>query len=135
MFETMTRHFSEFGPMESARVLKSKGCGFVTYRLRATAEFAKEAMAEQALDNDEQITVRWAFDDPNPKAQAVRLRNSAQTMLAAMEAKGHLPTGDAAYPAELSSEVRMPTPCIRAPLRTLPQALPQALPRFLALPL
>ena len=45
--------------------------------------------------------VRWAYDDPNPRAQAVRLRNHAQIMLAAMEARGHLPTAEGAYPEEL----------------------------------
>ena len=92
MTETVTRHFGEFGPIDSVRVLKNKGVAFVTYRLRATAEFAKEAMGEQALDHDEQINVRWAHDDPNPRAQATRLRNDAQLMLAAMEARGHLPS-------------------------------------------
>ena len=105
--ETVVRHFSEFGPLESVRVLKSRGCAFVTYKLRATAEFAKEAMAEQGLDNDEQINVRWAYDDPNPRAQAMKLRNNAQMMLAAMEAKGHLPPGtsaaDLAYPDDGSA--------------------------------
>ena len=33
-------------------------------------------MAEQSLDHDEQINVRWAYDDPNPRAQAMRLRSS-----------------------------------------------------------
>jgi len=47
-------------------------------------------MEEQSLDNDEQINVRWAYDDPNPRAEAMRLRNNAQRMLAAMEARGHL---------------------------------------------
>jgi len=47
-------------------------------------------MEEQALDSDEQINVRWAYDDPNPRAQAVKLRNAAQQMLAAMEKKGGL---------------------------------------------
>ena len=100
----VARHFGEFGQMDSCRVLKGKACAFVTYRMRCTAEFAKEAMAEQALDDDEQINVRWAFDDPNPKAQAVRLRNSAQLMLAAMEARGHLPETAATYAAELEGE-------------------------------
>ena len=89
--ETVVRHFGEFGPIESVRALKPKGCAFVTYKLRCTAEFAKEAMAEQSLDHDEQLNVRWAYDDPNPKAQAIRLRNNAQIMLAAMAAKGHIP--------------------------------------------
>lgn len=103
--EIVARHFGEFGQLESVRVLKGKACAFVTYRMRCTAEFAKEAMAEQALDHDEQINVRWAFDDPNPKAQAVRLRNSAQLMLAAMEAKGHLPsTAEGAYPEDLLND-------------------------------
>jgi hypothetical protein len=35
-------------------------------------------MEEQALDHDEQINVRWAYDDPNPRAEAMRLRNNAQ---------------------------------------------------------
>ena len=105
MTEIVCRHFGEFGPMESARVLKAKGCAFVTYRLRCTAEFAKEAMAEQSLDHDEQINVRWAYDDPNPKAQAMRLRNNAQLMLAAMEAKGHImPGGGDPYPEELDDD-------------------------------
>ena len=58
MLETIVRHFGEFGLLETVRVIKAKGIGFVTYKLRSSAEFAKEAMAEQALDNDEQINVR-----------------------------------------------------------------------------
>jgi hypothetical protein len=102
MTEIVARHFGEFGPLDSVRVLTGKSCAFITYRMRCSAEFAKEAMAEQALDHDEQINVRWAYDDPNPKAQAVRLRNSAQMVLAAMESKGHLqPPIEGAYPEEL----------------------------------
>ena len=33
--------------LESARVIKAKGIAFVTYTMRCSAEFAKEAMAEQ----------------------------------------------------------------------------------------
>ena len=104
MTEIVAQHFGEFGQLESVRVLKGKSCAFVMYRLRCAAEFAKEAMAEQALDHDEQINVRWAYDDPNPKAQANRLRNSAQLMLAAMEAKGYLPSTAGAYPNEVPEE-------------------------------
>lgn len=88
--DTLIRHFGEFGVLESVRVLKQKGCAFITYTLRCSAEFAKTAMEEQSLDHDEQINVRWAYDDPNPRAEAMRLRNNAQLMLAAMEARGHL---------------------------------------------
>lgn len=59
--------------------------------------------AAQALDHDEQINVRWAHDDPNPRAKAVRLRNDAQMLLAAMEARGELePVLE--YPSELPPE-------------------------------
>lgn len=94
--ESLARHFGEFGVLESVRVLRAKGCGFVTYKLRCAAEFAKEAMADQSLDSDEQINVRWAYDDPNPRAQAARLRNNAQLMLNAMERKGHVGDSDLA---------------------------------------
>ena len=103
--ESVARHFGEWGPMESCRVLKGKGIAFMTYKHRCTAEFAKEAMMEQSLDMDEQINVRWAYDDPNPRAKAIRLRNDAQMMLAAMEAKGHLPSGESEpYPSELAPD-------------------------------
>ena len=62
-------------------------------------------MAEQSLDNDEQINVRWAYDDPNPRAAAVRLRNDAQTMLAAMEARGDL-QAPLEYPEELEPSAK-----------------------------
>ena len=56
MKQTLIAHFGEFGVLESVRVLKNKGAGFITYTLRSSAEFAKEAMAEQALDHDEQVS-------------------------------------------------------------------------------
>ena len=60
MLESIVPHFGEFGLLETVRVIQAKGIAFVTYRLRSSAEFAKEAMAEQTLDNDEQINVRPA---------------------------------------------------------------------------
>ena len=36
MTEIVVRHFGEFGVLESVRVLKAKGCGFVTYTLRCS---------------------------------------------------------------------------------------------------
>ena len=33
------------------------------------AEFAKEAMTNQALDATEIITIRWANEDPNPRVK------------------------------------------------------------------
>ncbi|KAJ2965145.1 hypothetical protein NQZ79_g110 [Umbelopsis isabellina] len=66
MEEIVRRHFSEWGPIESIKVLKRRGVAFVTYEMRSNAEFAKEAMKYQSLDNNEMINIRWASDDPNP---------------------------------------------------------------------
>ena len=35
------------------------------------SEFAKEAMSCQSLDKGEILSIRWAFDDPNPVAQVL----------------------------------------------------------------
>jgi hypothetical protein len=37
---TVWSHFSEWGEIDYCRVLASKGCAFVSYRLRAAADFA-----------------------------------------------------------------------------------------------
>eukprot|EP00921_Rhytidocystis_pertsovi_P025951 GHVQ01041906.1.p1 GENE.GHVQ01041906.1~~GHVQ01041906.1.p1 ORF type:complete len:495 (+),score=108.85 GHVQ01041906.1:149-1633(+) len=59
--ETVRNHFSEWGPIEHLRLLPGKGIGFVTYKFRVSAEFAKVAMADQSLGNCGQlINVRWA---------------------------------------------------------------------------
>ena len=31
------------------------------------AEYAKQAMTNQALDSNQVISIRWANDDPNPR--------------------------------------------------------------------
>ncbi|KAF5864350.1 Pre-mRNA-splicing factor [Aspergillus alliaceus] len=67
--EVVARHFSEWGEIERIRVLTSRGVAFVTYTTLSQAEFAKEAMAHQSLDNNEILNVRWATVDPNPLAQ------------------------------------------------------------------
>ena len=51
------------------RVLNSRGVAFITYTNEANAQFAKEAMAHQSLDQSEILNVRWATVDPNPLAQ------------------------------------------------------------------
>ncbi|CAG8761745.1 17009_t:CDS:2 [Racocetra persica] len=52
------------------KILKDKGVAFVTYMSSLNAEFAKEAMSNQSLDHNEVLNVRWATDDPNPRAKA-----------------------------------------------------------------
>ncbi|KAF8134903.1 hypothetical protein EV363DRAFT_1212787 [Boletus edulis] len=64
--EIVNRHFKEWGEVERIRVLQYRSVAFVTYVSELSAQFAKEAMACQSLDNDEILNVRWATEDPNP---------------------------------------------------------------------
>eukprot|EP01090_Pellita_catalonica_P000564 TRINITY_DN10385_c0_g1_i2.p1 TRINITY_DN10385_c0_g1~~TRINITY_DN10385_c0_g1_i2.p1 ORF type:complete len:256 (+),score=63.44 TRINITY_DN10385_c0_g1_i2:78-770(+) len=70
MEDLVKRNFSEWGDVEYVRIIWEKSIAFVKYKLRAAAEFAKEAMADQSLGYKEVINVRWANEDPNPRAQA-----------------------------------------------------------------
>jgi hypothetical protein len=47
---------------------------FVTYKSEFHAQFAKESMACQSLDNDEILNVRWATEDPNPVQKVAEKR-------------------------------------------------------------
>ncbi|ESK82550.1 cell cycle control protein [Moniliophthora roreri MCA 2997] len=72
--EVVRRHFKEWGEIErddsetgwAVKVLQYRSVAFVTYKSELSAQFAKEAMACQSLDNDEILNVRWATEDPNP---------------------------------------------------------------------
>lgn len=78
--EVVARHFQEWGQVERTRVLTARGVAFVTYMNEANSQFAKEAMAHQALDNSEILNVRWATVDPNPasqKREAMRIEEQA----------------------------------------------------------
>jgi hypothetical protein len=78
--EVVARHFAEWGEVERIRVLTGRGVAFVTYVNEGNAQFAKEAMAHQALDNKEILNVRWATVDPNPlsqKREAQRIEEQA----------------------------------------------------------
>eukprot|EP00026_Physarum_polycephalum_P006578 Phypoly_transcript_06626.p1 GENE.Phypoly_transcript_06626~~Phypoly_transcript_06626.p1 ORF type:complete len:581 (+),score=104.13 Phypoly_transcript_06626:41-1744(+) len=67
--ESIKRHFEEWGPIEYSRAIHTKSIAFVRYYLRASAEFAKEAMNNQSLDNNDVLMIRWATDDTNPIAK------------------------------------------------------------------
>ena len=78
--EIVARHFAEWGQIDRIRVLTSRGVAFITYTNEANSQFAKEAMANQALDHNEILNVRWATMDPNPLAQkreAARIEEQA----------------------------------------------------------
>lgn len=55
------RQFAEWGALQQVRVKKS--FAFVTYKIELSAEFAKEAMANQTLTGEETLTVKWSNDD------------------------------------------------------------------------
>lgn len=78
--EIVARHFQEWGEIERIRVLTARGVAFITYVNESNSQFAKEAMAHQALDNNEVLNVRWATVDPNPlsaKREAARIEEQA----------------------------------------------------------
>ena len=56
------------------RVLQYRSVAFVTYVSELHAQFAKESMACQSLDNDEILNVRWATEDPNPVQKVAEKR-------------------------------------------------------------
>ncbi|RDB26024.1 Pre-mRNA-splicing factor CWC2 [Hypsizygus marmoreus] len=80
--EVVRRHFKEWGEIErddsqtgyAVKVLQYRSVAFVTYKSEFHAQFAKEAMACQSLDNDEILNVRWATEDPNPVQKVAEKR-------------------------------------------------------------
>jgi Torus domain/RNA recognition motif. (a.k.a. RRM, RBD, or RNP domain) len=74
--KAVTDSLSPWGPLDDVSVIPSKAIAFVRYQWRSSAEFAKAAMHQQTLENidaskiDHVLDVRWANDDPNPKARA-----------------------------------------------------------------
>jgi hypothetical protein len=111
--EIVARHFAEWGQIErsesfpntvaesiangcAVRVLNTRGVAFITYSNEANAQFAKEAMAHQALDHSEILNVRWATADPNPMAQAREARRIEEQAAEAVRR---------ALPAEFVAEI------------------------------
>lgn len=82
----VSRHFLEFGAIDKIKVVYSKSCAFVTYKLEAEAQFAKEAMDAQSLDGNEVLSVRWANEDPNPNNQDLDSREVEQASMDAVRA-------------------------------------------------
>ena len=74
--EVLRRHFGEFGELESVTMPKGNGViAFVNYTNKANAQFAREAMKSQPMDNPKEVLkVRWAHDDRNPRAVEKRAR-------------------------------------------------------------
>ncbi|ORY28174.1 putative nuclear mRNA splicing, via spliceosome-related protein [Naematelia encephala] len=89
--ETLLRHFGEWGKIVKWNLLYNRGIGFVTYETEQMASFAKEAMANQSMDMDEVLNVRWATEDPNPEekvAEAKRIEEVGQKAISGMLDEG-----------------------------------------------
>ncbi|KAG6332768.1 hypothetical protein ID866_6324 [Astraeus odoratus] len=85
--EIVIRHFKEWGDIEKIRVLQYRSVAFVTYKSELHAQFAKEAMACQSLDNDEILNVRWATEDPNPVSKEQEKRRLEEQGQEAIKAR------------------------------------------------
>lgn len=59
----------------------------MTYVSEFSAQFAKEAMACQSLDNDEILNVRWATEDPNPVQKVAEKRRLEELGQEAIKAR------------------------------------------------
>ena len=69
------------------RVLQYRGVAFVTYIHEVNAQFAREAMACQSMDNDEILNVRWATEDPNPTTKVIEKRRLEEIGTKAIQGK------------------------------------------------
>ncbi|KAJ7605616.1 hypothetical protein DFH06DRAFT_1252611 [Mycena polygramma] len=93
--EVVMRHFKEWGQIErddsetgwAVKVLQYRSVAFVTYVSELHAQFAKEAMACQSLDNDEILNVRWATEDPNPVQKVAEKRRLVEMGQEVIKAK------------------------------------------------
>lgn len=86
LHQLLRDEFAEWGPIDDVHAVSSKAIAFVRYRWRASAEFAKAAMHQQVLmggDVAAVLDVRWANDDPNPKARAAVQRNREEALVGA----------------------------------------------------
>jgi hypothetical protein len=88
MQEVVVRHFKEFGKLEYVKVFQERCYSFLKYELRCCAEFAKEAMQNQALDTDEVLSIKWSTDDPNPMNQERDLLEKRKKLKKTIEDQG-----------------------------------------------
>mmetsp|Transcript_3255 Transcript_3255/g.11832 ORF Transcript_3255/g.11832 Transcript_3255/m.11832 type:complete len:343 (-) Transcript_3255:268-1296(-) len=88
--QMIRKTFAQYGTIESLSVKMQKTIAFVTYDIRASAEFAKECLANQSLlgsTADEVLDVRWSYDDANPRAVMKRKRELEEQMASAVQKK------------------------------------------------
>ena len=62
-YECLWRQFGVFGNLEDIHLIPDRCIAFIRYSHRCMAEFAKEAMANQPLESNEIMIVRWSDTD------------------------------------------------------------------------
>jgi len=87
LYELLNRVCAEWGEIEVIRVKQDRLIAFVDFKMRSSAEFAKEALLGQDAGNGEVLNVKWASEDPNPKAKAERKARYEAMLLEAAEKK------------------------------------------------
>jgi len=97
------RNFCEWGTPKNINIVERLRIAFVTYNTRQNAEFAKVAMAGQTLDAKEVLNLRWAYDDPNPKAVREKFDDQVDALLTKAEERelGVARVGDVVVPSYL----------------------------------
>eukprot|EP00746_Dinoflagellata_sp_MGD_P022008 gnl/MRDRNA2_/MRDRNA2_15140_c0_seq1.p1 gnl/MRDRNA2_/MRDRNA2_15140_c0~~gnl/MRDRNA2_/MRDRNA2_15140_c0_seq1.p1 ORF type:complete len:454 (+),score=82.66 gnl/MRDRNA2_/MRDRNA2_15140_c0_seq1:49-1362(+) len=80
-------NFSLWGEIENIHMVSSKCMAFIRYRFRGAAEYAKIAMADQAMVDQPMLSIRWAHDDPRPGAQKRQRIEARRQMEEAVEKK------------------------------------------------
>ena len=101
--DAVWRHFGEWGELENINVIHRISTAFPRYRLRTSAEFAKEAMRGQSLDQGEILNVKWAHDDPNPVAKEAIERANRDAVFSILQARGvSMENAQYSYPANYS---------------------------------
>lgn len=71
MVKMLYDNFSLWGEIEDLNYIPVKSCCYIRYEHRCYAEFAKEAMMRQSLVGEEIISVKWAYNDPNPVSEKI----------------------------------------------------------------
>lgn len=62
-YECLWRQYGVLGELEDIHLIPDRCIAFIRYKHRCMAEFAKEAMANQPLENNEVMIVRWSDTD------------------------------------------------------------------------
>lgn len=78
-YEVLWRHFGLLGQLEDIHLVPDRCIAFIRYSHRCMAEFAKEAMANQPLESNEIMVVKWSDKDIVGHDPTEILKNSRRT--------------------------------------------------------